>query len=132
MNDLLPKNDPYLSPREQNLIRIIDDFKRERYPGETGEIWLSAERIFEKVKEDGREPIGTIKTLDHELKKMSEKGVIRERKALRAKHYEYLVDTTKPFLVPIVLPDPHLVKDGNFDQSPIKILNPITGRVDEI
>ena len=46
----------YLTPRQQNIIRIMAD-RREVESGETGGIWLGPEEIFEIVNEDGREPI---------------------------------------------------------------------------
>jgi hypothetical protein len=63
---------------------------------------------------------------------MSEMGVIREQKSIHANHYQYLLDTTKPVLDPLTLPPPSQVKDEISGQSRIKILNPITGDIDEV
>ena len=130
---LLRENDPYLTPRQENILQFMADCEKLLAPGESPGIWLSPEKILEMGEAEGRENIKNvgITVLRKELKKMSEMRVIREEKGIGGK-FKYFVDTTKPVLDPVYLPPPSQGKDEIFGQSRIKILNPITGGIDEM
>jgi hypothetical protein len=125
MFDLLRKNDVYLTPRQQSIMRIMADRRRSIKNPDT---WQGPEEILGIINEDGREPIESIKVLCKELKEMSEKGVIKEGKGISGNHYQYLFDTTKPAVVPLQLLAPRSL----VGYPCIKVINPITNEIDEM
>ena len=130
---LLREDDPYLTPRQGNILQFMADCEELLAPGETPGIWLSPEKILAMGEAEGRETIKNvgITVLRKELKKMSEMRVIREGKGIGGK-FKYFLDTTKPVLDPVYLPPPSQGADEISGQSRIKILNPITGEIEEV
>jgi len=125
MFDLLRKNDVYLTPRQQSIMRIMADRRRSIKNPDT---WQGPEEILGIINDDGREPIESIKVLCKELKEMSEKGVIKEGKGISGNHYQYLFDTTRPAVVPLQLLAPRSL----VGYPCIKVMNPITNEIDEM
>jgi len=130
---LLRENDPILTPRQMNILQMMADCKKMLDPGVTSYRWLTPEKILEMGEAEGRETIKNVSLtiLCKELKKMSDMKVIQERKKLD-KRYEYFLDTTKPVLSPVYLKPPSGVWAKNSGQAPIRIVNSITGKIDEV
>lgn len=93
--------------------------------------WPELEEIFELVNKDGGEKITSTSTLYKILKDLEEKEVMKDEKKPNERPHGFYV-TTFDLTDTISLPHPREIEDPFTGKDPIKVINPITRKVEEI
>jgi hypothetical protein len=97
------------------------------------ECWISQEKIFEEVNKDGREKVSNTQKIGRELRPMrDDKKIIADKNIPGEKNKPGYYVTTFDIQETVPLPEPSEIEDPVLKKEKIKIINPITGEIDEI
>jgi hypothetical protein len=91
--------------------------------------WISMEKLFEKVNDDGGETL-SLSTVYRELRNLQDKEVIRGQNDAKARNKKLYAINTLDIRENIRLPLPSEIDCATFKHQPIQVISPISGEVE--
>ncbi|MFH2060464.1 MAG: hypothetical protein ABIJ59_16395 [Pseudomonadota bacterium] len=92
--------------------------------------WAKPEEIFERANSEGGKLI-PIQVIDRELNKLNRLGMITKRKFPQNPDHGYYINDTS-IGKHITFQSPSEINDPKFNMAPVKVVNPITGKIETI
>jgi hypothetical protein len=117
---------------DEKVIDTKDPIQLIIYLSKNQESWATIEKIFEYVNRDGSPEEVSMSTLYREIRALTEKQAILTKKDSKEKNRVLFSICTLKVGRNIKLPHPSKIRDGIFDKEPVKVVNPITGKLEVI
>ena len=98
------------------------------YKGST--YWAKPVEIFEKANAK-RGKLISMQIIDRELNKLKRLGIISEKKFPTTSDFGYFINDIS-IGKHITFQKPSMIKDPKFNLAPVKVVNPLTGKIETI